>query len=134
MNFNFDWNCVSSGAPYITISDYALGFNTPSISLLGNPEEVIVGFDAQNMVIGVKKYDGKKNAKSYKFYSRVKNGWVRIGCKDFVKYLSSLTGMVFKPAKRYVAQYDPETQILYISLVKKTSDSVESSDTGFGLK
>ncbi len=78
-----------------------------------------MGFDAKNMVIGVKKYDGKKNAKSYKFYSRVKNGRVRIGCKDFVKYLSNLTGMTFKPAKRYVAQYDSEAQILYISLTKK---------------
>ena len=43
MNFNFDWNYISNGAPYVTIGSAALGFNTPSISLLGNPEEVIVG-------------------------------------------------------------------------------------------
>ena len=97
MKFNFDWNYVAAGAPYITISELALGFNTPSISLLGNPEEVIVGFDDQTMTIGVKQYDGNENAKPYKFYSRMKNGWVRIGCKDFVKYLSSLTGLKFSP-------------------------------------
>ena len=116
MKFNFDWNCVAAGAPYITISELALGFNTPAISLLGNPEEVVVGFDEQSLTIGVKKYDGNENVKSYKFYSRMKNGWVRIGCKDFVKYLSTLTGLHFSPAIRYVAKYDVEEQILYISV------------------
>lgn len=117
MKFNFDWNYVAAGAPYITISELALGFNTPSISLLGNPEEVIVGFDDQTMTIGVKQYDGSENAKTYKFYSRMKNGWVRIGCKDFVKYLSSLTGLKFSPAIRYVAKFDAEEKILYISVL-----------------
>lgn len=117
MKFNFDWNYVAAGAPYITISELALGFNTPSISLLENPEEVIVGFDDQTMTIGVKQYDGNENAKPYKFYSRMKNGWVRIGCKDFVKYLSSLTGLKFSPAIRYVAKFDAEEKILYISVL-----------------
>lgn len=79
MKFNFDWNYVAAGAPYITISEVAIGSNEPSISLFGNPEEIIIGFDDQTMNIGVKKYDGNKNVKSYKFYSRMKNGWVRIG-------------------------------------------------------
>ena len=60
MKFNFNWNCVASGAPYITISELGLGFNKPSISLLGNPEEVVVGFDDHTMTIGVKQYDGNK--------------------------------------------------------------------------
>lgn len=46
----------------------------------------------------------------------MKNGWVRIGCKDFIKYLSTLTGLQFSPAIRYVAKYDTEEQILYISV------------------
>ena len=117
MKYNFDWNYVAAGAPYITISELALGFNAPSISLLGNPEEVIIGFDDQTMTIGVKKYDGNENVKSYKFYSRMKNGWVRIGCKEFIKYLSSLTGLEFSPAIRYIAKYDEQEEILYISVL-----------------
>ena len=117
MKFNFDWNYVAAGAPYINISELALGFNAPSISLLGNPEEVIIGFDDQTMTIGVKKYDGNENVKSYKFYSRMKNGWVRIGCKEFIKYLSSLTGLEFSPAIRYIAKYDEQEEILYISVL-----------------
>lgn len=104
MKFNFDWNYVAAGAPYITISEVAIGFNAPSISMLGNPEEVIIGFDDLTMNIGVKKYDGNKNVKSYKFYSRMKNGWVRIGCKGFIKYLYSLTVLEFSPAIRYIAK------------------------------
>lgn len=118
MKFNFDWNYVAAGAPYITISELALGFNAPSISLLGNPEEVVIGFDDQTMTIGVKKYDGNENVKSYKFYSRMKNGWVRIGCKEFIKYLSSLTGLEFSPAVRYIAKYDAQEEILYISVLE----------------
>lgn len=85
--------------------------------MLGNPEEVIIGFDDQTMTIGVKKYDGNENVKSYKFYSRMKNGWVRIGCKEFIKYLSSLTGLEFSPAIRYIAKYDEQEEILYISVL-----------------
>lgn len=117
MKFNFNWNYVAAGAPYITISELALGFNAPSISLLGNPEEIIIGFDDQTMTIGVKKYDGNENVKSYKFYSRMKNGWIRIGCKEFIKYLSSLTGLKFSPAIRYIAKYDEQEEILYISVM-----------------
>ncbi len=126
MKFNFNWNYVAAGAPYITISELAIGFNTPAISLLGNPEEVVVGFDDENMTIGVKQYDGNENVKSYKFYSRIKNGWVRIGCKDFVKYLSSLTGLQFSPAIRYVAKFDAEEKILYISVL----DALKSQKNG----
>lgn len=117
MKFDFDWNYVAAGAPYITISEFALAFNAPCISLLGNPEEVVIGFDDEQMLTGVKKYCGDENAKPYKFFSRIKNGWVRIGCKDFVKYLSSLTGLKFSPAIRYVAKYDIEEQIVYISVL-----------------
>ena len=49
MKFNFDWNYVAAGAPYITISGLALGFNAPSIALLGNPEEVIAYADRGNI-------------------------------------------------------------------------------------
>lgn len=128
MKFNFDWNYVAAGAPYITISELALGFNAPAVTLLGNPEFVAVGFDDQTMTIGVKKYDGNKNVKSYRFYSRMKNGWVRIGCKDFIKYLSSATGLQFSPAIRYVAKYDKDEDILYISVLEARQNNNEEVD------
>lgn len=119
MNFNFDWNYVSAGAPYVTVSELGLAFNSPAISLLGNPEDVVVGFDENQMVIGVKDAKNMNDAKSYKFVSRVRAGWVRIGCKDFVKYLSVISGIKFSPAKRFVARYDKDEQILYIIVDEK---------------
>lgn len=119
MNFNFDWNYVSAGAPYITISELGLAFNTPAISLLGNPEDVVVGFDENQMIIGVKDAKNMKDVKSYKFFDRVRAGWVRIGCRDFIKYLSVISGIQFSPAKRFVARYDKIEQILYIIIDEK---------------
>lgn len=117
MKFAFDWSCIAAGAPYVTVSELGLAFNAPAVALLGNPEDVVAGFDEKRLAIGVKKYDGEENIKSYKFYSRMKNGWVRIGCKDFVKYLSSLSGLSFSPAKKYVAQFDRDEGVLFIELM-----------------
>lgn len=125
MKFNFDWNYVSAGAPYVTISELGLAFNTPAVSLLKNPEDVVVGFDETNLTIGVKDASNMENVKTYKFFSRINSGWVRIGCKDFVKYLSVISGMKFAPAKKYVAQFDKENQILYITI---NSEEVEEDN------
>ena len=121
MRFNFDWNVIPAGAPYITISNLGLAFNSPSIKLLGNPEEVVIGFDEPQMIIGVMDATNMKNAKSYKFSSRIRNGWIRIGCKDFVKYLASISEISFIPAKKYLAKMDEETKTLYITVEKKGS-------------
>ena len=116
MSFNFDWNYVSAGAPYVTVSELGLAFNVPAVTMLKNPEDVVVGFDEAKLAIGVKDASNMENAKTYKFFSRINNGWVRIGCKDFVKYLSAISGISFSPAKKYVAQLDQEEQILYITI------------------
>lgn len=116
MDFHFDWNYVASGAPYVTISELGLAFNSPAISLLNNPENVLVGFDKDQMAIGIMAANDNVNAKTYVFSSRARNGWVRIGCRDFVKHLSALSGLSFSPAKKFVASYDERQQILYITL------------------
>lgn len=114
MSFNFDWNYISSGAPYITVSELGLAFNYPAISKLGSPEKVILGFDETNMVIGIKAYKDGMDVKTYEFANRIRNNWIRIGCKDFVKYLSSISKLNFSPAKKYLAEYDKEEAILFI--------------------
>ena len=128
MNFNFDWNYVSAGAPYVTISELGIAFNTPAISLLKNPEDVVIGFDEEKLAIGVMDADGMSDAKPYKFYSRLNHGWIRIGCKDFVKYLSTITGISFSPAKKYVARLDEEKKILYITLEGGKEENEEETE------
>ena len=114
MSFNFNWSAVSGGAPYVTISSIALAFNSVSIEKLGSPERVVVGFDEAQCVIGVKAYLGEPNLKPYDFARRVKNGWVRLGCKDFIKYLETLIGTSFSPSKKFLARYDDKENILLV--------------------
>lgn len=122
MKFNFDWNYIASGAPYITISEFGLAFNSPAISMLGNPKKVIMGFDLENMTIGIKEYENEADIKAYDFSERVRNGWIRIGCKDFVKNLANLSGLSFSPAIKYLAQYDSEERVLYITINNPESE------------
>lgn len=119
MKYNFDWNYVSAGAPYVTISEFGLAFNSASISMLGSPEEIVVGFDEPQMTIGVMDAKYMENAKSYPFRNRIRSGWIRIGCKDFVRYLSTISGIEFSPAKKFLARYDGEEKILYFTINEK---------------
>lgn len=114
MSYNFNWSAVSGGAPYITLSSIGLAFNSVSIEKLDSPDKIIVGFDEENCVIGIKAYTNEENIKTYDFINRKKNGWIRIGCRDFMKYLKSLTNMSFSPAVKYIAQYDEEEKILMV--------------------
>lgn len=116
MNFNFNWSAVSGGAPYVTFSSLGIAFNSVSIEKLGNPEKIIIGFDEAQCTIGVKAYKNEPVIKPYDFAERVKNGWIRIGCRDFIKYLQAISGIEFSPSKRYVATFDTETSILIVAV------------------
>ena len=127
MTFNFDWDCVSAGAPYVTVSSLGLALNTPSINMIGSPDNVVIGFDEKNLTIGIRKADATDSSKSYKFKSRIKNGWVRLGCKEFINYLSELSGISFSPAIRYIAKHDPDEDILYITI--RDTDNASEKQT-----
>jgi hypothetical protein len=116
MSYNFNWSSVSGGAPFVTFSSLGIAFNSVSIAKLDSPEKIMVGFDEDNLVIGVRTYDGGENTKPYEFNNRVKNGWVRIGCKEFIRYLQKLSGIDFSTAKKYVATFDGSTKTLIVEL------------------
>ena len=128
MNFNFDWNCVSAGGPYVTISELGLAFNQTAVSMLNNAENVVIGFDKDNLTIGIADAKDKPEiAKTYKFYGKSNSTWVRIGCKDFVRFLSSITGVSYSPAKRFIPQMDEENKIMYVTVAK---ESIADEDPG----
>ena len=124
MNYNFDWDIVSEGAPYVTISKLGISFNMASIKKLCSPDYVKIGFDDKQMVIGViatpEMNDNDKNV--YQFRERIKNNWVRIGCKDFVRYLEKLSGLSFTKAVRYMADFDSENLLLIIKVTAEGDD------------
>ena len=122
MSYNFNWSSVSGGAPFVTLSSLGIAFNSVSIEKLGSPEKIMVGFDEDNLVIGVRAYDGSENIKPYEFSDRIRNGWIRIGCKEFIRYLQKLTGMNYNTAKKYVATYDNNSKTLIVELKSEAED------------
>ena len=127
VSFNFNWSAVSGGAPYITLSTLGFAFNSVSIARIGNPQKIIIGFDEEQCVIGIKPYNNEFEIKSYDFANKIRNGWVRIGCRDFIKYLQSLTSVDFSKAKRYIAKYDIKENILMI-FIKGESENDENDN------
>lgn len=114
-NYSFDFNFVKAGAPIVTLSSLGIAFNRLSRSLLGFPDRINVGYDESAHAIGVKAHDGNPNLANYEFEGRAKNDWIRIGCKDFIKYLSTTTNIDFVTrAKQFLAEYDEDTKMLVV--------------------
>lgn len=78
---NFDWN-VTTNVAKATLSKLGIAVNKRCVSMIGSPERVNVGYDVVNKIIAIKPDDG--TSASYGFANRVRNGWVRIGCKHFM--------------------------------------------------
>lgn len=78
-----------------------------SISL--RPAPKVVGFKAIYT-------SEEENEKCFPFTERERNGYVRIGIKDFVKYISNRTGLDFKNSTRYIGVWDEEQKLLTINL------------------
>lgn len=127
--FNFDFSVVKSGGPLVTINNVGLSFNSDVQTLLGNPDKIIIGFDKNRCAIGVKDFEGEMTDDKaiYEFNSRVdKYGWIRISMRDFIKYLSKVSGMSFSPAIRFIPDYDEEKKMLIIMVDKDHIKGVEA--------
>jgi len=93
--FNFDFRAVKNGAPIVTLSSFGIAFNELSRKYLGFPEEICMGYDSQKKAVGIKPYQGEDNLPRFKFESKARNGWIRIGCKEFMRYLARETNLDF---------------------------------------
>ena len=115
MAYNFDFSYLKNGAPVVTLSAMGIAFNKGAIESLGVPDQVIIGYDQEQRAIGVRARGDDTVSPSYDFASRIKNDWVRIGAKDFMKYLSRISGIDFlTKAKQFIAEFDEETQTLVV--------------------
>lgn len=115
MDFNFDFSYLKNGTPIVTLSSFGISFNKGAIESLGVPNQVIIGFDQAHCAIGVRARGNDTSSPYYDFASRVKNDWVRIGAKDFTKYLARISGIDFlTKAKQFIADFDEETQTLIV--------------------
>lgn len=117
MKFNFLWTTPSAGAPIVSIASYGISFNSMVIEILGRPARVLLGFDEKELAIGVKPInEGGEDPRTYKFADRERQGTVRIGNRDFLRYVSSKTGIDLKKTTKFLANWDDEDQILIVDL------------------
>lgn len=115
MAYNFDFSYLKNGSPIVTLSSSGIAFNKGAIEYLGTPDQVIIGFDQNACAIGIRAKGEDTTSPTYEFARRIKNDWIRIGAKDFVKYLSKVSGIDFlTKAKQFIAEYDPETRTLVV--------------------
>lgn len=115
LDFNFNFSYLKNGSPIVTISSLGLAFNKGAIDLLGNPKQIIIGYDEKRHAIGVKDRGDNIDAPYYEFSSRIKNDWIRIGAKDFAKYLSKVTQIDFlTKAKQFIPEFDDESKTLIV--------------------
>lgn len=111
--FNFDFTFVRSGAPIVTLSTTGLAFNSIVRSMLEYPDEIDVGYDESANAIGVCAHKEENGGKPYAFEGRQKDGWVRISCRDFMRYLSTKSGIDFSKARQFIPEYNEEQKILF---------------------
>lgn len=115
MAYNFDFSYLKNGAPLVTLSSFGIAFNKGAIESLGVPDQVIIGYDQEQHAIGVRARGDDTISPCFDFAPRIKNDWIRIGAKDFIKYLSRVSKIDFlTKAKQFVADFDEETQTLIV--------------------
>ena len=115
MAYNFDFSYLKNGSPIVTLSSFGIAFNKGAIESLGVPDQVIIGYDQEQRAIGVRARGDDTVSPYFDFAPRIKNDWIRIGAKDFIKYLSRVSKIDFlTKAKQFIAEYDEETQTLIV--------------------
>ncbi len=116
MDFSFDFTYLRNGSPIVTLSSLGLAFNKGAIDMLDAPDEVVVGYDEKRRAIGIRQATNEPSVvPRYKFADRVKNDWIRIGAKDFAKYLARISGIDFlTKAKQFVPIFDEDTKTLIV--------------------
>lgn len=114
----YKWYSPTTGAPIVSLAEYGITFNIGAIEIMGKPDYVMLGYDEEENLIGVKPCDENEENR-IKFYKKIKNKYIRLANKDFIRFLKSIISEDFKiesKAKRYVAKWDKVEKILYIDL------------------
>lgn len=115
MAYNFDFAYLKNGSPIVTLSAFGIAFNKGAIESLGVPDQVIIGYDQEQHAIGIRARGKDTTLPYYDFAPRIKNDWIRIGAKDFMKYLSRVSQIDFlTKSKQFLAEYDEDSQTLVV--------------------
>lgn len=129
MDLNFIWSTPSAGGPIVSIAEYGITFNAMTIELLRRPKQVMIGYEQDKNIVGIKPiYNEDENkTKAFTFIERERHGSVRIGNKDFVKYIGSKSGLDFSTSRKFIADWDGENEMIIVDLNKPLDSSSNDS-------
>lgn len=121
------WSSQSSGAPIVTIATYGITFNSSTIELMNTPERIKMGYSPKSNKVLIKP-SNKNDSKSFKFAAREKKrGYIRIGNKDFVKYIANQSNLpLIENSIRFPAEWDSQNNILVVDLNNPIDDKYKN--------
>lgn len=97
--------------------------------MLNYPTEIDIGYDENANAIGICAHRPENSGKPYEFEPRQKDGWVRISCRDFMRYLSQKNGIDFTRAKQFIPEYDSSTDMLVVIVDRTHMKPQKQSET-----
>lgn len=115
VNFKFQWFNKEIGSPVVTIAEYGLLFNKACVSVMQNPEYILIGFDKDNFAIGINPLEEKTEG-AFEFAERERNGYVRINSRDFIRYITQYFPTKPKESLRCVARWEEDMGVLIVDL------------------
>ena len=122
--FNFDFSLIKRGAPVVTLSSLGIALNDSTQKLLNHPDYISIGYDAARKTLALRVTD-ENDENGYKIGGRARQGWVRVGCRDFIRYLSAETGIDFlNKARQFFAQLNNEIHMVTVEV----SEGNENTD------
>ena len=95
--YHFDFSFVRSGPPVVTLSATGIAFNAGARALLGHPDQIDIGYDAQAKAIGVCAHDPSSTSEPFD--------------------LEQQTGIRFREkAKQFLPEFDESNKMLIVIL------------------
>lgn len=131
VNYQFEWYNRKVGVPIVSVASYGLTFNSGAAEAMGRPAYIKLGFDRNNLVIGVMPVHDIRENDQLCFPFTDRKGYVRINNKDFIRHISTLLpNGIPNAAKRVYAHWCQEQGVLIVDL--KQLDSNISDDGSEG--
>lgn len=128
--FEFEYFNPALGAITVSIAEYGLTFSKAAVEVLGRPQYVMLAYDKNKQIVGVIPVS-EAEPKKIEFISKMKNGYVRINTKDFVRFLMKHfpddVQMFGKKATRYFSYWEEKNGVLVVDL-KRPLDQQSSED------
>ncbi|MDT8903182.1 hypothetical protein [Anaeroselena agilis] len=129
MLFKFEYFNPSLGTITVSIAEYGLTFSRAAVEVMSKPDYIVLAFDKEKQVIGVIP-TSESEPNKIEFISKLKNGYVRINNKDFIRFLmryfQDSSEMFTGRAIRYFSYWDEDNKALIVDLKRP----LDSNDDG----